>query len=123
MTINSKQKGKKGELEFANWLKKLFKLDARRGQQFKGGEDSPDVVCEELPEIHIEIKRCEKLRLYDAIEQATRDSGDGHLPIVFHRKSRKPWLAILDASSCIELILENKRLKGKVIDNPTGNLI
>ena len=122
MPINSKKKGSRGELEFANWLKDKFKLKARRGQQFSGGEDSPDVICEDLPDIHLEIKRTERLHLYDAIEQASRDSGTA-LPLVFHRKSRKPWVAILDAYSCIELILENKRLKEKVEGDCTGNLI
>ena len=53
--INSKKKGKKGELELARKLRE-FGYDCRRGQQYSGiGGD--DVVG--LPHIHIECKRQE----------------------------------------------------------------
>ena len=67
----SKNKGKRGELELSHWLTKRGH-PARRGQQFQGSPDSPDVICESLP-FHIECKRTEALRIYDALEQAQED--------------------------------------------------
>lgn len=93
MGMKSRRKGKTGEREAAREFSRVLGVQARRGQQYAGGEDSPDVVtdCEEL---HVEVKRTESLRLYQALEQAINDAGD-KLPIVLHRSNRKPWVAIL----------------------------
>lgn len=91
--MNSKQKGKRGELEAAKELARLFGVEARRGQQFAGGADSPDVVCE-IAGVHIEVKRTEQLRLWEAVEQATADAA-GKVPLVLHRPNQRPWLAIV----------------------------
>jgi len=101
--VNSKQKGKRGELEFCHWLKERG-IEARRGQQFKGTPDSPDVICEELKAIHIEVKRTEVLRAYHFLEQAANDAGDDQVPVVFHRQNNKDWIAILPANNLINML-------------------
>lgn len=94
MAVNSKRKGKTGELELARKLKD-YGYDTRRTAQYCGNTgDAADVVG--LPGIHIECKRTEALRLYDAVDQAKRDSGaTGKIPVVFHRKNNCEWLAIM----------------------------
>lgn len=99
---NSNQKGKAGEREFANFLKS-HGIQARRGQQFSGGGDSPDVV-HSLPDIHFEVKRVEKFALWDAIAQAETDRPDTSTPVVAHRKNRKEWVVVLYAEDFLELI-------------------
>jgi len=89
---NSREKGARGEREIASILRQ-YGYDARRGQQFKGGADSPDVVG--LPHIHIEVKRVEHLRLMDAYEQSFRDAGLDEMPVVFHKKNREPWFVTM----------------------------
>ena len=42
--MNSKRKGKAGELEAAAELRRVLGVEARRGVQHAGGPDSPDVV-------------------------------------------------------------------------------
>jgi Holliday junction resolvase len=42
--INSRAKGARAERECAKELERLFGCSARRGQQFSGSSDSPDVV-------------------------------------------------------------------------------
>lgn len=100
---NSKQKGARGEREFAKFLKERG-FEARRGQQYSGSPDSPDVVCEALRDIHIEVKRVEALRLYEALEQAKSDASKTQTPVVFHRKNNKQWVAILDADAFLQLL-------------------
>ena len=58
------------------WRDQLRKqgFTARRGQQFAGGTDSPDVICEELKLLHQEVKFVQNLNLDKACEQATRDT-------------------------------------------------
>ena len=93
--MNSCRKGKRGELEGRDKIIEMFGCEARRGQQHAGGQDSPDVV-HNIPGLHFEIKRCEKLLLYPAIEQAAKDAGE-NVPIVLHRRNHKPWLVIVYA--------------------------
>jgi Holliday junction resolvase len=94
MGLFSRNKGKAGERELAHELSRLFGVSARRGVQFQGSPDSPDVVTE-IPDLHIECKRTERFRLYEAIDQAIEDSGATKIPIVFHRQNKKPWVAVV----------------------------
>ena len=89
----SRDKGKRGELEFAA-LCREHGYDVRRTSQYCGQTgDAAD--CVGLPGIHIEIKRTEKLSLYDAVDQAKRDCKEGRMPVVFHRRNNCKWLAIM----------------------------
>lgn len=101
--MNSKQKGKRGELEAARLLRE-YGYDARRGVQYKGGEDSPDVVG--LPYCHLEIKRVEKLNIHEAIEQAKRDKGPDELSVVMHRKNNCEWLVTMPFTDWIRIFRE-----------------
>lgn len=92
--MNSRQKGKRGEREWAHVLKDLFGLDARRGIQYQGSPDSPDVVGGWVG-THPEVKRVENLDLEAAVQQAVRDAGPLTIPYVAHRKNLCPWLITL----------------------------
>lgn len=96
----SRDKGKVGERELANVLRR-YGYDAHRGVQYHGGSDSPDVVG--LPDVHIEVKRVERLQLYDALEQSRHDSDDNEFPVVMHRKNRKEWVVIQPLDDWIKL--------------------
>lgn len=109
--INSKAKGKFGELNFVHLLRERG-LEARRGQQFSGSPDSPDVVCEAL-NIHWEVKNTEKLKIYDAMDQAKRDCAQGKHPVVAHKKNRKEWLAILPMEDFLDIMQTLKELESK----------
>ncbi len=98
----SRNKGKHGELELAHRLQELGFPNARRSQQYCGAAESADVIG--VPGVHPEVKRCERLNLYTAYEQAVRDSaGTEDIPIVFHRRSRKQWLAVLSIDDWAKL--------------------
>lgn len=103
----SREKGKRGERECAAFLSSLG-WPARRGQQFKGGGDSPDVVCARLAArgVQVEVKRVEAFALYPALEQATKDAGPECDPVVFHRRSGKPWVVVLHAEAFLRLLGE-----------------
>jgi len=105
--INSKKKGSRGELELVHHLIDRG-FDARRGQQFKGTPDSPDIVSEMLTKagIHIECKRVEAGNLYNWLEQASEDAGSA-VPVVMHRRSDKRWVAILDLDDFLRFVHNN----------------
>lgn len=100
--INSRAKGKVGELELAAFLRERGFDGARRGQQFRGGGDSPDVIG--VPGCHIECKRVESGNLYTWLDQAERDKAPGLIPVVAHRRNRREWVAILPLDDFLSLI-------------------
>lgn len=91
--VHSKHKGAAGERELAKEVARLFDCSARRGQQFAGGPDSPDIVTT-LQGTHFECKRTEHFQLWPALEQAIRDAGK-NVPTVCHRSNRHPWVMIV----------------------------
>jgi len=122
MGRKSREKGAYGERELARELSRLLGVEARRGCQYQGGPGryerrrvgasaprpeeaatkgtnvrmnpgEPDVMVD-IPDVHIECKRTERLRLYEALQQAVDDAG-GKVPVVVHRQNRKPWVAIV----------------------------
>lgn len=108
MAINSRQKGARGEREWRDQLRNEG-FDARRGQQFSGGSESPDVICESLPGIHWEVKRVERGNPYDWMMQANRDAGDSKMPVVAHKRNGKDWLCVLRAEDFFQLIRETNQ--------------
>lgn len=88
MAINSKAKGKRGEIEIARMLRE-YGYDCRRGQQYCGANGDADVVG--LPGLHLEIKRVEKLNVENALRQAEADAKAGEIPVVMHRANREEW--------------------------------
>nr|DAZ13258.1 MAG TPA: HOLLIDAY JUNCTION RESOLVASE HOMOLOGOUS RECOMBINATION [Caudoviricetes sp.] len=99
--MNSRMKGKTGELELAKVLKGYGYKDCRRGQQYCGASGDADVVG--LPGIHAECKRVEKLNIYQAVTQAQADCKENKLPTVFHRKNRQPWLVTMTIDDWMKL--------------------
>ena len=100
--VDSKDKGKRGEREAAAKLRELGYDGARRGVQYQGGPDSPD-VADAIPGVHIEVKRVERFQLYKALEQAVSEKRQGDVPIVLHRSSRKPWVVVVELDRLLDL--------------------
>lgn len=100
MSINSRSKGAKGERELAKILRE-YGYPCRRGQQYSGANGDADVVG--LPNIHIEVKRRERLEIYSAIAQAVRDAKNGEKPAVFHRKNDCEWLVTMRLEDWMKL--------------------
>ncbi len=101
MSKAQQRKGADGERELAALLRG-FGYDVERGGSLSFGE-VPDLSG--LPGIHIEVKRCEQLRLSEWLAQAERDAqrfGDG-APAVFHRKSRSRWMVTMFLSDWMEV--------------------
>ena len=78
-----REKGKRGERELAGILRD-YGYNCRRGQQYCGTSGDADVIG--LPDVHIEVKRVEDLRLRKALQQSSRDARAGEIPVVMHRR-------------------------------------
>ena len=96
----SKNKGAAGERELARVLNELLGLDSIRGRQFCGSAGNPDVILQkvkdderlDVPGLHVECKRVERLNLYEALKQSESDAKEGEIPVVCHRRNRDTWI-------------------------------
>lgn len=100
----SRDKGKRGEREVAAILRDHKYPGARRGVQYTGGPDSPDVVG--LPGFHIEVKRVETFQLYPSLAQSRKDSHKGEVPIVVHRRNGHPWVVVMEFEDFLDILDE-----------------
>lgn len=99
--MNSRDKGKRGELELANYLKERGYATARRGVQYSGGPGSPDVSG--LHGVHIEHKRLSAFAGYKFLDQSKRDSASDELSIVTIRADRREFIVLLTLDDFMEL--------------------
>ncbi len=103
MGKTSREKGKRGERELARKLNE-HGYTTHRGQQYCGANGDADVVG--LDGIHIECKRTEAFRLWDALAQAKADARPEELPAVMHRKNNCEWVVIMTLDDWIQLYRE-----------------
>ena len=113
----SRRKGKRGELEAAAEIRRLFRTEARRGRQFQGSDDSPDVLAD-IEDVHVEVKRTEVLRLHEALAQAVEDAGERRKRFARRGKSA---LDLLDELKAELLAADHRRetlsrLQGKLAE-------
>ena len=101
--MNSKQKGKRGELELASCLRDIGFHDIRRSVQYNGKAEDADADLIGVPGYHVEVKRVEKLNIYTAMDQAMRDHVEGTVPAEIQRKNRSGWLVTIPLEEWADL--------------------
>lgn len=89
MSRSEREKGKRGEREVASLLRARGFDGARRGRQYAGHPEAPDVLG--VPGCHLEVKYREKLNVPAAYEQARAEAGCA-VAVLIHRRSRGRWL-------------------------------
>lgn len=90
--MNSKQKGKRGELEIAHIMQR-YGYPAERGVQYSGLKGNADVVG--VDGLHIEVKRAQRVTDEQYMRQAERDARAGVVPVVMYRRNNEDWKALL----------------------------
>ena len=105
--MNSRNKGKRGELEWADWLRANLGIEAKRAQQHCGAAGDADLITDDG--VHWEVKRVEKLNLQNAMDQAVSDCPDDRIPAVAHRRNRGEWLVTLRAVDLERFIMKQRR--------------
>lgn len=100
---NSREKGKRLERELASLLTNEG-FPATRGQQHRGGSDSPDVNCPPLPWFHFECKGGKQLRLKEFMAQAEGEAGEGCFPVLAWKEDRHPWRIVMNFEDWMELV-------------------
>lgn len=99
----SRSKGQRGEREVRDLFIK-HNYQAKRGYQSRGGGKEAADVELNIP-LHVEVKFVEKLSLYSAVTQAETDA-QGKDWVVAHRKTRKPWLFIVNEDLFFKMLVK-----------------
>jgi hypothetical protein len=77
--------------------------EVRRGFQYRGGEEAPDVEC---PIWWIECKHGKRPSIRNALDQARGDCPKGRMPIAVVKDDRVPPTVTLDLDDFLEVIAE-----------------
>ncbi len=96
----ARNKGAAAERELAALIRDTWGYEVHRGKVFY---HESDLVG--LDGIHVEVKRQERLNIYEAVRQAISEAGkrkDG-VPAVFHRRDREGWLVTMRLEDWIDL--------------------
>ena len=117
--MNQRRKGAQAEREIARFLHEKWRtadgtlITARRGQQFSGSPDSPDVV-HNIPGVHLEVTRNIWVRpmtkaMAKKLVQAEGDCHPDSLPYVVWRPDgdiswKVTFLAYVDATGIVPTV-------------------
>lgn len=122
MAKASRDKGARGELEAAEYLRKWFPKAQRGVSQARGGKDGADV--EGVPMHHVEVKRYKSIAVTSWVEQADSDrrmaarrdeDRQGDIPIVMMRQDRGDWLVAMKAEHYFDTFKGDLNWNGIVV--------
>jgi len=101
--INSRDKGKRGELEAAKAWEEIFGVEMHRSQQFCGRSDESDDIVGQ-PGVSIEVKRVSRINVQRVVARAVDDAAEDRVAIVLHRADNQPWLVSLQLEDLPTLV-------------------
>lgn len=95
---SSRNKGLAAEREARDYLREQGFPEATRGlgQSRGGGKEAAD--CINVGDLHVEVKRVEKLNIHAALAQAGADASPEKIPVVLHRRNGEAWKVTLLAA-------------------------
>lgn len=99
---SNKRKGKVFERECSKMIRDRG-FDCRRGQQFRGSKDSPDIVSENLQEFHFECKFKQNLNLWDTLKKCLEEAPE-KLPVIIWKRDRTIPLVTMDFHDWMDLV-------------------
>lgn len=103
----SRDKGARFERTVAGLFRE-HGYDASRSAQHCG-KTGQAADLKNVPFLHVECKHCEKMHLYDWMEQSCRDcsaENKGNKPVVIHKQNNHPVLVTMLFEDWIELYKE-----------------
>ena len=104
----SRDKGASGELEVVHLLQDACWPKARRTHDGREQALRGDIANGPAG-VHLEVKRAETARIWEWWQQAQGDLTVGYMPVVAFRRSRSPWLALVEFDELLPLLLLRER--------------
>tara|TARA_R100000234_G_scaffold118046_1_gene97692 strand:- start:1454 stop:1840 length:387 start_codon:yes stop_codon:yes gene_type:complete len=123
--MNSKAKGKRGELEARDYVRQhWFAPQCIRSAQ-AGGAFAADLL-HAGENLHVEVKRRQRIAATHFMRQAEQDCGDMDVPVVLMREDKYPsWLVVMrieDTEKFLKIIQHNKETNnGNADDTVRGD--
>ena len=123
--MNSKAKGKRGELEARDYVRQhWFAPQCIRSAQ-AGGAFAADLL-HAGENLHVEVKRRQRIAATHFMRQAEQDCGDMDVPVVLMREDKYPsWLVVMrieDTGKFLKIIQHNKETNnGNADDTVRGD--
>lgn len=111
--VNSRRKGKRGELDLVRCLKQVCPhATFRRSQQYKGTATSADLDTD-IPGIHLEAKWREQWSIATWMKVLDAERAPGDVGLLCVRKNHGEWLVVFRLAQLPQLV---RTLNGKVRD-------
>lgn len=103
--INSRTKGKVGELEVMAMLRQYWPDACRNLDQCRESEvlDSKSDALNTTG-VHFQIKRVERLNIWEALRQAQSEAAHFDIPVVAFRRNRGQWYGALPLDELLALL-------------------
>lgn len=101
MSATSRRKGADGERELARAYRQAG-FDCARTPLSGGMRWKGDIVG--VPAVHVEAKRSERLRIWEAIDQTLADADPHDLPAVHFRRNGSGWWVAIPFEDFVELL-------------------
>jgi Holliday junction resolvase len=98
----SRTKGASGEREICRVLRDAGWPEAARTSDGRSQHGRGDIAG--VPGVVFEIRRTEKLNIWQAIDDVQRQAADGELPVVVFRRNRSGWWAAIPLERLVELL-------------------
>lgn len=114
----SREKGRVGEREVVR-LARACGLEADRLAPLQAGRvpGAPDVALRAWPELHVEVKRDERMSVDAMVRQSERDAaafdGPASVPVVAWRRNRQRWRADVPLEWLLRLLAELGDLRAR----------
>lgn len=105
MSARERNKGSRGEAEVVEMIRVHW---PRATRNFASGAAGNGDIAHGPANTSIEVKRTERAEPWKWWEQAERDA-DGRMPVVAFRRSRAPWLAIVELDELLALLAHRER--------------
>lgn len=91
--VNSRTKGKRGELEARDMVRRLWYSPKCERSAQVSGKFSADLLYGP-PGLHLEVKRHKRIAALHFMDQAIDDAGEGETPVVLMREDRSGWVCM-----------------------------
>lgn len=105
----ARSKGGAAEREVVAIAQETGFKDARK-TFMSGGQGGGDVTG--IPDTHLEVKRQERVCVWEWVGQAERDARPTDVPVVAFRRSRSRWYAVLPLEDYFGQLRELHELRG-----------
>jgi len=106
IVLNSCAKGKAGEREVIRMLRQYWPDACRNLDQCREVSDTLDVKSDALNTagVHFQIKRVEKLNVWEALRQANSEASQFDIPVLAFRRNRGEWYGALPLDELLALL-------------------